>query len=219
MKTYLTAVGLAAGLLCNTAFASTEFGYSLTFTAAPPNDASYRVDPTTSYEFFGSFRGNANGDVITDLSDFLVSVKANGNLLFSNQSIVVSSYWGGPPTASLSGANNNFQYYQETSSTGYLFDLFSAGHTATGNAFGPSVDFHEYAIAPGVPGNESPYAQGIDRVTEPSTWTAYALSNVSPVPEPETYALIGLGLVGLVASRRRKPCAVHGQSTIPLLAR
>ncbi|MCX7204720.1 MAG: PEP-CTERM sorting domain-containing protein [Proteobacteria bacterium] len=29
-------------------------------------------------------------------------------------------------------------------------------------------------------------------------------ANVSPVPEPETYALMGLGLVGLFASRRRK---------------
>ncbi|MEN9659727.1 MAG: hypothetical protein RL571_3192 [Pseudomonadota bacterium] len=29
-------------------------------------------------------------------------------------------------------------------------------------------------------------------------------ANVSPVPEPETYALMGLGLVGLFASRRKK---------------
>lgn len=29
-------------------------------------------------------------------------------------------------------------------------------------------------------------------------------ANVSPVPEPETYALMGLGLVGLFAARRKK---------------
>lgn len=32
----------------------------------------------------------------------------------------------------------------------------------------------------------------------------FANANVAPVPEPETYALMGLGLVGLLAARRRK---------------
>nr|WP_273432143.1 FxDxF family PEP-CTERM protein [Chitinibacter tainanensis] len=32
----------------------------------------------------------------------------------------------------------------------------------------------------------------------------FASANVAPVPEPETYALMGLGLVGLLAARRRK---------------
>jgi hypothetical protein len=33
---------------------------------------------------------------------------------------------------------------------------------------------------------------------------AVALQSVAPVPEPETYALMGLGLLGLLATRRKK---------------
>ncbi|MBM5572016.1 MULTISPECIES: PEP-CTERM sorting domain-containing protein [Deefgea] len=34
-----------------------------------------------------------------------------------------------------------------------------------------------------------------------------SLNQVAPIPEPETYALMGLGLIGLLAARRRKIAA------------
>ncbi|MBM3115152.1 PEP-CTERM sorting domain-containing protein [Jeongeupia naejangsanensis] len=41
-------------------------------------------------------------------------------------------------------------------------------------------------------------------VTKDANWLGTLKLNVAPVPEPETYALMGAGLLGVLLSRRRK---------------
>ncbi|WP_255991435.1 PEP-CTERM sorting domain-containing protein [Chitinolyticbacter albus] len=76
---------------------------------------------------------------------------------------------------------------------------FSNPFTLDESVNGP-LDLYLSASASGYMGNSS----------HPDSFVQYSLNSfgvtmqIAPVPEPETYALMGLGLIGLVVARRRK---------------
>lgn len=219
MKTPMTVVCLAAGLLCGTAFASTEYDFSYTFSAAAPNLASFRDDPSNAYTMFGTFWGTANGDLITGISNVLLSEKENNSLIFNNEASTASVFWvAAGPVFSFSGTNNSFILRRTISAPAQLdFQFSSAGATASNNFYGLGADhFHGYVIYSN--GSATNAAQSVDQLNEPTSWSVHAVSAVTPVPEPETFALMSLGLVALCASRRKKTKVSRPESLTPLVA-
>jgi len=191
MKTLRFAVGVVAGLLCSSAFASTEYHYSYTFQQG--------ADPGTDFTMSGTFWGTASGNVINHLADFTLNeTDHDGHLLFSADSsqIHVTSALGDflPPLMSFDGHDNYFQLYVPLLPNPVFnyVTFLGYGSNRSGNLYGPGLDYY---LGHGF-GLDAFKVEG-----EPSSWS---LTAVSPVPEPETYALLGLGLVGLFASRRPK---------------
>lgn len=204
MKYSTLSIGIAAWVLSAAAVASAEYDFSYTFSEPPPpNSDSYRTYSGHVYTVFGTFWGQASGDLITNLSNVFLSAKDNGALIINDQAVTPLNYVGNPAaTLSFSGAGDNLYLYFSgtTQMNGIQFWALSAA--TIGNLYGPGVDLYEADILPTAVGGMG--SINYDRIKEPGSWSVQPAGTIAAVPEPGTCALMGLGIVALWANTRKK---------------
>ena len=200
---HLKKLAIIAALLSTSSFAQiSASGQIISGTTFSTNNAFQFFNDSTAGEYITSLTWD-----LTPIGGFFDTTGANPGNSYSG--LVINTSTGGvsataPSNAALDG--------KRTVTFGFTGNTFAAGKKFI---FGVDTDLSSCIDCNGINGagfiGATVSAKFSDGQTRYGTYTGTNLkgfgSEVSitqPVPEPETYALMGLGLVGLLAARHRK---------------
>lgn len=193
----LCASGAGAATFSNTANADDifPFGYPDTTTYGQTFNLS-QASVLQDWSFFTASGNSGNLRLVVAAWD---GSKAVGSELYTS----AISYAGGAQTLAFGGINLNLNagfyvsYITVAGVTGAASDVFTKGSLNDGGLGGAFRYLN---------------SNGIDPLALSDTWDSYYVpsmqfeANISPVPEPEIYAMmgLGLGLLGWAGRHRRK---------------